>query len=169
MSQKLGKKFYCLEEEVYEDYSRISEISNYVTKNIHEARIFVKPKYINRIIPEERNVMNIFLSAMFWENYDGRGEIAKMMRKDCYRICYATHNSFEEIRDFLLYLRPKKIYPNVMPGTIKERYEMQARIREIQKSYMDDEQEKPKKKFSFKRKTRQNNDADDQIFKRSKN
>lgn len=115
---------------------------------------------------------------MIWQEWGSRDEFVKVLRKDCYRVCYATHNSYEEIRDFLLYLKPKKIHPNVVPSVTKERYEMQARIREIQKTYMDlsdDEEVKPKKKFSFKRKPRQNNDDDeensreDQSTKRSKN
>lgn len=156
MSQFLRQKFYCFEEEIYEQYSQIAEISKYITKNDNEARIFVKPKFVDRSIPKQKNICTIHLSAMFWENWNKDKNIVMKVRDDLYRIPYATHNSFEEIRDFLLYLKPKKIYLNVLPTDIKERYEMDKLKREIQQTYMDfsDNEEmgtKLSRKFSFKR------------------
>jgi hypothetical protein len=169
MSQKLGHKFYCYEQEIHEQYSQISEICKYTANNIYQARIFVKPKYVR--LPEEKedkNALRINLSAMCWANWNGSDEIVKKVSENYFRVCYATHNSREEIEDFLKYLKPKKIYFNVLPKSVKDQLEIKQMIREIQSTYMelDDEGEKPKKKFSFRRKN--GGEQSEQVAKRSK-
>lgn len=157
------EKVYVLEEEVREQYLQISEINNCITKDLLNARIFFKPKYLQKTIPSiekpERNVLVINLSAMYWTNYDGASRsIVEKIRNDYIRVCYATHNSLEEIKDFLTYLKPKKVNLNVIPTNVKEKFEMFKQLREIQKMYMtmrdDEDEEQPvnvKKRYSFKR------------------
>lgn len=175
MSQKLRQKFYCFEEEIFEQYSQISKISKHVTKSIHEARIFVKPKHIGqRESKLEKNVLNINLSAMRWSNWNVHDEIFEKIRDNYYSICYATHNSLDEIQDFITYLKPKKVYLNVIPRVIKDRLDMFQRLREIQSNYMElsdnEEEEKPKfsKKFSFKRTNDSLEPSESQRSKKSK-
>lgn len=159
LGQNLGQKFYCFEDEVYEQYSQISEISKHVTKNHYEARIFVNPKYLGQN-KTERNVLSLNLSAMFWKNWDGQSSIVQKIREDYYRVCYATHMSLEEIEEFLNYLKPKKVYLNVIPNSTNAKREMFKRLKEIQSNFMipsdaekdiEDEKIKFTKKSSFKR------------------
>lgn len=32
-----------------------------------------------------------------------------------HRVCYSFHSSFSEVRDFVTYLKPRRVYPNVIP------------------------------------------------------
>lgn len=56
-----------------------------------------------------------------------------------FRVCYATHNSFNEIEKFLLFLQPNKVYLNVVPENARERLEMYAQLATIQRQYLREE------------------------------
>ena len=155
MSQRLKLKFYCEEEEAFEQYSQISEIHKYVTNDKYQARIVYKPKYVGKSVPQ-KNVLYLNLSAMQWSNWDENSTIVQKVRDDYFKICYATHNSSSELFDFVTYLKPKRIHLNVLPKSFKERQEMKSLMKKMQKCYMevsDDEAENCNltKNVSFKR------------------
>ncbi len=37
-------------------------------------------------------------------------------RYNSFRVCYSFHSSYEEIRDLVMFLRPRRVFPNVAPG-----------------------------------------------------
>jgi len=159
LSTKLNEKICILESEVYDQYSMISLIESCVTMDQHKARIILKPTYLNALDQRDENdiILNLTLSAMFWTNWCG-GSFVRKMAHNSLRVCYATHNSFQEIRDFLMFLMPKKVYLNVLPAAPKERLEMLEQLASIQMEYLGNEpkaeEENTKevpKKFSFKR------------------
>lgn len=161
VSEHFNEKIYVCEEETYEQYSQISKINGCVTRDLLNARIFLKPKFLSRGASKasiEKNVLSLNLSAMYWENWNGKSVIEKLSNH-YFRVLYATHSSLEEITDFLTYLKPKKVNLNVLPENPREKLEMLRRLRDIQKKYMpmpeeDHEEENEttvKRKFSFKR------------------
>lgn len=178
VSKHFKEKIYVYEEETYEYYSQISQINACVTRDLLNARIFLKPKFLSKGISKcsERNVLSLNLSAMFWENWNGKSMINEL-RADYYRVCYATHSSLEEISAFLLYLKPTKVNLNVIPGNARERFKMLSELRGIQKKYMlmldqhDEESNNAvKRKFSFKRfRTIDNVNTDDKPKKQKSN
>lgn len=161
LSKKLNEKIHIHEHDVYEEYSLISSLDACVTTNSQAARIFLRPTYlkVNQIKPDEReNFLNLQLSAMFWANWNG-GSFVQKTDRNSYRVCYATHSSYNEIRDFLLYLKPRKVYLNVLPADCEERLQMLQQLNLIQQHYFKTQDEEVSKaatsitktKFSFTR------------------
>lgn len=154
LSKSLNEKIFIHEPEVYEQYSLISCLTSCVTTN-EEARIFLKPTYL-KIKAEQTNILNLQLSAMIWTNWKG-GSFVMKTAPNSYRICYATHSSYNEIRDFLLHLKPKKIHLNVLPNEEREKLEMLHQVRLIQQHYSENqfeelhERSKVQPKFTFNR------------------
>lgn len=154
---RLKSVVYIHESEVYEEYSFISDLEKCITKHSKNARIFVKPTYLNFKSEDGRNFLNIWLSAMFWKNWNG-GPFELKTSDNSYRVCYATHNSYREIYDFLSYLKPKKIRLNVLPPDEEEKRKMINLIDSIQQNYSkaNHGEEEPSdkietRKFSFKK------------------
>lgn len=154
LSTKLNEKIFIHEAEVFEQYSSISRLCACVTANERQARIFLKPTFVSSTLKfDEKDVMNLQLSAMFWKNWKRGTPFVLKTDKQSYRICYATHNSFNEIRDFLLFIKPKKIHLNVVPENADQKREMFKQLEAIKKLYLKEEkleEEKPKR-FTFKR------------------
>lgn len=157
--KRLGEKIFVHEKEVYEQYSQISEINSILHHDILNARVFLKTKYAaqKQTAINERNILDINFSAMYFENWREGHPFSEKIRNNFIRICYATHNSLEEIQNFLTYLQPKKVYLNVVPAQAHEKMKMFDELKKIERIYkkLDDEEvEKPKtveRKFSFKR------------------
>ncbi|XP_067946167.1 protein artemis-like [Watersipora subatra] len=61
------------------------------------------------------------------------------------RCCYSFHSSYTEIADFIQYLRPKRVYPNVIPiqqSKEKAKAMLQALLtEEVQGSFSSDEEQ----------------------------
>lgn len=161
LSSKLNEKTYIEEREVFSQvYLMVSRLNSCVTMNKDKARIFLKQTFItSSILPEKNDVyLNLQLSAMYWANWN-HGSIVRQTGENSFRVCYATHSSLSEITSFLTYVKPKKVYLNVLPGGV-ERVEMFNQLALIQKQYTKDEynpNDQPegsfstKRKFSFKR------------------
>ena len=43
-------------------------------------------------------------------------KISQPGRYNSFRVCYSFHSSYEEIRDLVMFLKPRRIFPNVVPG-----------------------------------------------------
>jgi len=155
LSKSLNEKIFIHEPDVYEQYSLISCLASCVTTD-EDARIFLKPTYLKINSDEQTNFLNIQLSAMFWTHWKGGSFVMKTAPKS-YRVCYATHSSYNEIRDFLLHLKPKKVHLNVLPKEDKEKLKMLHQVKLIQQEYLPNELEhsdktcKVQTKFTFKR------------------
>lgn len=157
INRKLGEKICIIEPELYEQYSLISELDSCVTNNQKSAKIHLRQTYITDSIDFKKTdtVLTIHLSAMYWLNWTG-GSFVEKTSDNSYRVCFATHNSLNEIRDFLVYLKPKNVFLNVVPSNSSERNEMMKVLSDIQRQYrVDDvkpvEEAVVMKRFSFKR------------------
>lgn len=102
LSHKLKEKIHIQEAEVYDQYTSISILSECVTNVKHNAKIFLKPKYISSTDePENDDTLCLQLSAMFWEKWTDGSPFMIKIASNSYRVCYATHNSFSEIKGTL--------------------------------------------------------------------
>lgn len=157
---KLDEKVYIHESDVYHQYSSISLLASCVTMNDKAARIFLLPKFITSNLQHDKSdvMLNLHLSAMFWANWKG-GSFVQKIDENSFRVCYATHNSLTEIQDFLMFLKPKKVYLNVVPSDAHNRNAMLKELDIIQQKYSGDvmngksevEENKTSRKFTFKR------------------
>lgn len=137
-------------------YNWISELGRCLSSTETNSRISLRLKARGFGREEiKSNVLNIKLTAMFWSNWK-KGESFICKEDDSnIRICYATHSSFSEIHDFLTYLKPKKVYLNVIPTDFVERHEMMRNLAKIEETYHKTETphncDVPRKRFTFKR------------------
>jgi hypothetical protein len=156
LCSKLNEQIFILENDVFDQYSSISRLNACITTNDRKARIFLKPTFVPNTlkIDEKYKVLKLQLSAMFWSNWKRDTSFVRETKKNCLRVCYATHNSFNELRDFLTFLKPKKVHLNVVPENSEQKLAMLRQLKLIQDSYSvkdNEEVEEPKKKFTFKR------------------
>jgi hypothetical protein len=155
LSSKLSEKIFIHENDVFDQYSAISRLNACVTTNERKARIFLKPTFVTSTLKfdDQDEVLSLQLSAMFWANWKRGAPFSLETKKNSYRVCYATHNSLAEIRDFLTFLQPRKVHLNVVPESVEQKKEMLKQLKSIQDSYSEKETQaaEPKKKFSFKR------------------
>lgn len=156
LSAKLKEKIFICEPEVFNQYLMIPQLQPCVTTDLQSSRIILKPKFVSddklQCTPSDDS-LRVQLSAMFWVNWDGGPLVRKTARRS-YRVCYATHCSFNEIRDFLTFLKPKSVHLNVLPANHQEKQEMLQELQVIQKSFMPTEENLVSndiKKFTFKR------------------
>lgn len=153
---RLEEKIFVSEPDVYAQYLALSLLHSCVTADPQASRIFLKPTYITDANSgESSEVLRIYLSAMFWSNWEG-GSFVRKVAKNLYHICYATHNSFSELSDILLFLKPKQVYLNVLPTDPIEKCEMLEQLASIQNQYLKDMTSEKKldgsnKKVTFKR------------------
>lgn len=156
LNTRLNEQIFIIEQEVREQYFLINQLASCITTDKQKSRIHLKPTYLSRNKKSEndRNQLNIQLSAMYWADWKKSDSIVhEMDTKKSLRICYATHNSATEIRDFLIYLKPKIINASVVPESYLEKQKMLKLIDEIMHVYKEisTNDEQPKKRFSFKR------------------
>lgn len=154
----MNEKIYVCEQEVFDQYLSISQLESCVTMTQRNARIFLKPNFVtsNVELNDDHVVMTLQLSAMFWANWKPQSPFVLKTNDKSFRVCYATHNSFNEIRDFLLFLKPRKVNLNVEPENASAKLEMFEQLKKIQQVYQSEEQNAeskvdPPRKFSFKR------------------
>lgn len=98
-------------EKKFAQYETIEDIAKLVTMDPTNAKFHVDNCGCS--LPPER-VKNIRPSAMRFTMRPTETSIVEDSR-NLTRVCYSTHASGEEIRDFVEYLKPKKLYPNVVP------------------------------------------------------
>lgn len=148
IGERLHERVWVSESSL-EEYSLISGIASHVTNDDRRARIFLRPKYNNKV-DESSNVMTLQLSAMCWQNWDG-GSFVKQIKENAFRVCFATHSSLSEIEELLLYLKPQKVLLNVIPKNADERQKMFNLLASIQAQYIQSTpaEANVKKRFSF--------------------
>lgn len=155
LSRKLSEKIHIQEDGVYDQYTSISILSECVTNVKENAKIYLKPKYMSSTKEPENDddTLRLQLSAMYWDDWKEGSPFMEKMSSKSYRVCYATHNSFSEIKDFLMFLQPNKVYLNVVPENARERTKMYAQLANIQRQYLKEEIEPSSgvKKFKLSR------------------
>jgi hypothetical protein len=155
LNRKLNEQIFVNQTEIMEQYLMISEITDCITSNKHNSRIHLMPAYlkVHEDYQKDKNCLKIHLSAMYWSKWNDSKPFVRAMGGERLRICYATHSSFSEIRDFIKFLKPSRVYPTVMPEAPGERTKMLTLIDEIISSYRDTPAQdiQPIKRFAFKR------------------
>lgn len=150
--KELKEQIYINEQQVFELYSIISDLTTCVTSDKLKARISLKPSFMANEISEDSNTLTIQLSAMYWKNWmKGTDFSTKIEGKNLIRVCYATHNSCSELEDFVTFLEPKCINATVIPNNFTEKELMMALIRRMYKKFVREQEPEKKKKFTFKR------------------
>ncbi|KAG5313192.1 DCR1C protein, partial [Acromyrmex insinuator] len=107
------KTLIHVKECVYNSYIRIPELACHVTNNPLDARIHAcMSKYRSKM----QDILTIVPSVKKWKGHDTSvvGEWDKF-REKTFNVCYSTHASFDELKKFIQYFKPKKIHPCVCP------------------------------------------------------
>lgn len=149
---KTLKQRTCITEaEVYEQYQTISNLDNCVTNDEIRSQIILTPKYLKTIPRKPKTdpklILNIKLSAWFWTNWNEKKPFVSTINPNTVRVCYATHSSYDELKAFLLFLKPSKVFLNVIPANSDEKRVMFNELQEVQDLYL----EKPKEKLTTKK------------------
>lgn len=151
------KQRTCIPEaEVYEQYQTISNLDNCVTNDAIRTQIVLTPKYLKTIPGKPKTdpklILTIKLSAWFWTNWNEKKPFVSTINTNTVRICYATHSSYNELKAFLLFLKPSKVFLNVIPTNSDEKREMFNELKEVQDLYLEKTKQKlTTKKSCFKR------------------
>lgn len=133
----------------YEKYRYIPEMDDCITSNGNETQIhactlnqktnwktlsccnYENSKYIRVIKP----------SAMIWQGWKINDDIVTESSNEIYRVCYSSHASFTELKDMILYLKPKNVELNVIPEDEDEKFEMYKTLSTITNQYCDKNEE----------------------------
>lgn len=85
----------------------------------------------------EKFICIIRPTAMKWSNlqktdlhHEAHGSI-----ENVHFVCYSNHASYDEIKHFIQYLKPKKVNLNVIPDDVKRRLKMENALNLIQNEY----------------------------------
>lgn len=118
-------------------YKFIPELDNCVTDVLEGCQIFVAShENISYMYKTTKMIKCLKPTAMYWRQWSLDNEISEDDRYKGIRVCYSSHSSYSEIRDILLYLKPSKIYLNVLPDADCEEKKMLREVRNIQKEYL---------------------------------
>ncbi|XP_059622714.1 protein artemis-like [Phlebotomus argentipes] len=77
-----------------------------------------------------KEVCEIRPSALFWRNWKTTSCLTKSQSR-IFRVCYSSHSSLAELKDFIGFLKPRKVELNVVPKSAESRAEMFSVLREI--------------------------------------
>ncbi|XP_055586861.1 protein artemis-like isoform X2 [Uranotaenia lowii] len=122
IARKLKEKIHVKFSEL-QQYRFLASLDDTVTADEKQTRIHaclgtkfgfklpclgeVEEKFIRLIRPSALRWRNLKIADPFWR---------KMSKKrEDYSVCYSNHASFDELIDFLHYLKPKKVHFNVVP------------------------------------------------------
>lgn len=61
-------------------------------------------------------------SALFWKNWTRGQPICKEEHKNTIRVAYSSHSSYTELKDFIEFVKPKKVQLNVVSKMPEEMY-----------------------------------------------
>lgn len=92
---------------------------------------------------DDKYVRVIKPSAFIWKNWKLSEPIYRYDSdmKWC-RVCYSNHSSFNEIRDFIMYLKPKRVKLNVEPNTYDKLCEYQKNLQDIMDTFASANEDK---------------------------
>ncbi|XP_041457763.1 protein artemis-like [Lytechinus variegatus] len=112
LSKTFNQKVH-VSDTLMKQYDRVPDLCTHLTTEgsltqIHACR------YGPCSLKKATDILSIQPSTM-WFTGNARPDdvIRKIGRR--YRLCFSFHSSFSEIRDFLAYIRPHHVYPNVIP------------------------------------------------------
>lgn len=126
-------------EDCYNVYKCIPEMDNAVTLNPAETRIHSNCgiKYKQICLTSTEFLREIVPSALWWRGKNLESFVEEE-HENKIRICYSSHASFEEVKDFLLLLKPAEVEPCVVPTSVKEKIDLTNLLEQIMLSYKVD-------------------------------
>jgi len=128
LSKSLNTRIH-VKDFVYDRYCRIPDLAHHITNDTFSTRIHACMSKKDRSglkcrhdISKE-NILTIVPSVYKWKgkNTDIIQEWDNL-RENTLNVCYSTHASFEELKAFIRYFRPKEVYPCVYPIGIEHNY-----------------------------------------------
>ena len=63
----------------------------------------------------EAPAVRVITPSTMWFTQRPNLESIVQCTKTRHRVCYSFHSSYSEVRDLVMYLKPKEVYPNVKP------------------------------------------------------
>ncbi|KAM9771890.1 protein artemis isoform 7-T7 [Syngnathus typhle] len=107
-------------------FRRMPEILSYVTRErrtqIHACRHRKSQQYVhgNRLpcacgTGADLRVLSIKPSTMWFGERTHAGDVVIKSGNNAFRACFSFHSSYCEVKDFLSYLQPVQVFPNVVP------------------------------------------------------
>lgn len=140
--KRTGVKIHVYGNEL-ERYRYFPELDDCFTTNLH-SQIHGCYSYYDRNCTslscqpnkDEKYIRVIKPTAFVWQNWKLTEPIHEYDSvKKWWRVCYSNHSSYNEIRDFILYLKPKEIKLNVEPESAEKLCEYRKSVQDIMKSY----------------------------------
>lgn len=136
---KMLKMRIHINDEEIQKYRYIAELDNIFTTIPHRSRIHACFDYYNKngkYLTCSTNLDPALIrvikpTAMIWKEWKESSEFVKKEANEIIRVCYSNHSSLSEIRDFLLYLKPKNVELNVVPTDSRKKQEMLDTLSEI--------------------------------------
>lgn len=129
LSLFLNEKIH-VRNDLFQIYHRMEVLKNYVTDTCESTPIHAcicksesrKNKGLKtRPDVKDNNILTIIISTMKWADKDTTKIIEwDKLRERTINVCYSTHASYEELESFILYFKPKKIYPCVWHEKVQE-------------------------------------------------
>lgn len=112
---------------VYPNYCRLPDLISHITNNQYSTPIHAcmskKERSSLRCRPDilKENILTIVPSAYKWERKDTSVIGAwDEVRENTFNVCYSMHSSFEELKAFIQYFKPKSIFPCVCPKHLEQ-------------------------------------------------
>lgn len=136
---QLKQKIHVNDSEII-NYRYIPELDHCVTNNGQQLQIHGCYMYGNnfsehlscRQIENNEYLRIIRPTAIHWKNWQQNNLIySKEKMSEIYRVCYSSHSSYSEIKDFLEYLKPKSIELNVVSTGENEKLQQIKCLNEI--------------------------------------
>ncbi|GAB0097834.1 protein artemis [Sergentomyia squamirostris] len=113
------------------NYAHIPDMDGVVTIDGSKCQIHACWEFCHCLKGGTKKIRTIKPTAMIWKNYKLSDGISQQISETFVRVCYSSHSSYEEIRDFILFLRPQRVELNVIPDAVDARAEMFRLLREI--------------------------------------
>ncbi|KAI4460431.1 dna cross-link repair protein pso2/snm1-related [Holotrichia oblita] len=80
-------------------------------------------------------ICEIKITAMIWTHYQPGDSVVSYEGGNFYRVCASYHPSYNEINDFINYLKPKRIIACVFPQKPDEQIKMLGLLKEMTRNY----------------------------------
>ncbi|XP_066584712.1 protein artemis-like isoform X3 [Prorops nasuta] len=120
---ELGKSLNIkihVKDAVYQSYCHIKEMEQYITNNPQSTSIHACTYKFQRLLcmdgVDQNSILTIVPSVLRWhgKNIKIIGEQSEDDERTYY-VCYSTHASFRELKEFVKYFNPDSIHPCVIP------------------------------------------------------
>lgn len=93
-------------------YAGVEDVADFLTTDPSGT-----PLHANCLCPLQSKCVIVKPSAIWFAHRVGPTRLIEKVSGDFYRLCYSTHASLEEVRDFVRYLKPRTVRANVrVPG-----------------------------------------------------